>query len=90
MAQNLFVIRVPDSANVAALRQRIVTAITTHYGYQPVLPDGTPNPQTPAQFTQAWIVDRIKDEVRKHDANAAERVARASAVAAVDTEMELS
>lgn len=90
MAQTLFTIRIPDSANVVAIRQRIVTAVTTNHGYSATLPDGTANPVSAAQFTQTWITERIKDEVRKYEANIDERAARQAAIAKVDSEVDLS
>ncbi len=46
---------------------RITNAITTRYGYQATLPDGSANPQTKAEFARQWIIQRLIDEVKQQE-----------------------
>lgn len=43
--------------------QRVITALCAVNGYQATLPDGTANPQTPAQFAKACVVAYIRQTV---------------------------
>ena len=51
-------ITIPTSATT-----RVVNAICQHGNYSDTLPDGSPNPQTKAQFAKAWVVNQIKQAV---------------------------
>lgn len=56
-------ITVPD-----AMLPRVVTALTAAGGYSATLPDGTPNPQTPAQFAKAMVAAYVKQVVKTYEA----------------------
>ena len=57
---------VPD-----ALLPTVVEALSTAGGYSSTLPDGTPNPQTAAQFAKAQIIAYVKQVVKNHEAQKA-------------------
>lgn len=67
-------ITIPD-----AVVQRVLTAMCNTYGYQATLPDGTPNPQTQAQFARAQLAAYVKAVVTAYEATQAAEAARVSA-----------
>ena len=78
-------INIPDS--VAA---RVLNGFAANYGYQATLVDGTPNPQTKAQFTKAKLIEIIKGAVKAAESQAAVETARIAANQSVDTDITLS
>ncbi len=58
--------------------QRVTTAFTKEFGYQSTDQDGQPNPQTPAQFTKAQVIEYIKQVTRNYEASLAAQAARAA------------
>jgi hypothetical protein len=87
-----------DNARIA----RVVDAICANNGYQETVPnpdptwDGVlkpqyiPNPQTKAQFTNAWLRKTLKEQTRQHEGNRAAESARVAAMAAVDVEITIT
>lgn len=61
MAQ--IVLNIPD-----AILPRVVNALT--FDYQPILEDGTPNPQTRNQYAKQVIINFIKNRIRQLEQNA--------------------
>jgi hypothetical protein len=51
------------------------------YSYKPILPDGTANPQTPAQFAMRHIIDHCSEVAQAYAAKQAD-AARVSAIQA--------
>lgn len=79
-----FTLKVPSAAV-----ERIATAFCASYGYQATLEDGTPNPQTPLQFTQRRLMAYIKEVVISYEANDAAETARETAAADADSALTL-
>lgn len=63
---------------------RTVTAVCTNHQYQPTLPNGSPNPQTPLEFFKAWLVKAIKKEVKEYESN----LNAAAAVTATESDID--
>jgi hypothetical protein len=55
----------------AAHLTRAINAITVRYGYSATLPDGSPNPESPAQFTKRQWRQFLVDAVLEHERNTA-------------------
>lgn len=49
----------------------MVDALSVRWGYQPILPDGTRNPDTPGEFVRLHIAQWIIGETREHRLNTA-------------------
>jgi len=47
---------------------RVIAAVTANAGYSPTLPDGSPNPQTPAEFVKQLLANYLKHFVLEHEA----------------------
>jgi hypothetical protein len=47
---------------------RAITAICARCGYRPTLPDGSPNPQTQAQFAKQQLIDWVRSQVTIYEA----------------------
>lgn len=80
MAQ--LVIDFPDS-----IRNRVLDAFASTYGYQATLQDGTPNPQTKAQFAKAQVARFVKEVVKGYEATRAGEIARKAAHDAAENEI---
>lgn len=78
-------ITVPAGAATA----RVVTAICTAYGYQATI-NGSPNPQTQAEFVKQWIITQVKNAVTQYEANTAAAAAAATSTADVNTNIVIS
>ena len=63
---------------------RVVDAIAARNGYVAAV-HGTKN-----QFAKAWMIQKIKDEVRGHEGSEAGRLAQLSASTAVDTDIAIT
>jgi hypothetical protein len=59
----LLSLNVPDAATAT----RIVTALCAVNGYQTVLPDGSPNPQTQTQFAKQQVVNYLRQTVISYE-----------------------
>lgn len=79
------IIDVPD-----AQAQRVLNGFCADRGYQPTLPDDTPNPETKAQFVKRLLIQYIKNSVRMNEIQAASEAAIVLATAKVDAEINLS
>lgn len=55
----------------AADLTRAVDALSTRWGYQPVI-DGSPNPQTKGEFVRLKIGQWVKSEVHAHELGTAQ------------------
>lgn len=65
-------IKAAINANTTAPHKtRMVTAFTNAYGYKATLVDGTPNPQTPFDFTVECITNFIQEVVKSQETQAA-------------------
>lgn len=78
-------ITIPD-AQVA----RVQDAFAGAYGYSATLPDGSPNPQTRAQFAKAKVIEYVVSVVKGYEAQRDAEAARVAAINAVDTQVALS
>jgi hypothetical protein len=56
------------------------------YSYKPILPDGTANPQTPAQFAMRHIIDHCSEVAQAYAAKQAD-AARVSAIQQIQTQV---
>lgn len=82
MAQ--IVVTVPD-----AVLQRVLDAFAAAYGYQATI-DGSPNPETKAQFARRMVRQYVKNTVVAHEAEQAAITARQTAADAANTDIVLS
>ncbi len=57
---------------------RVRAAFGVAYGYQDTI-NGSPNPESLAQFTRRRVIEYIKDVVRAHEAQSAADAARIAA-----------
>lgn len=55
----------------AAALTRIITAVTSNNGYSAII-NGTPNPQTTAEFTRQWLITQLKLQVWQYEKLAGE------------------
>ena len=78
-------INIPD-----AIASRVINGFAKRYHYSPTLEDGTPNPETKAQFAKRKVIEFIKQAVREAEIEAARNVAAETAGASVDTDIQLS
>lgn len=46
---------------------RTVDALSTRWGYNPLLPNGATNPQSKGEFVRMALARRIRDEVRAQE-----------------------
>ena len=68
---------------------RVVDAICTRNGYTGFLADRV-TPQTKQQFVKAWLISKIKDEVKYHEITTATDTARTTTITDVDTNIIIS
>lgn len=54
-----------------AMLPRVVAAFAATHGYRATLPNGDPNPQTPAQFARAQVANFIKHTVTNYESELA-------------------
>lgn len=73
-----------------AVIQRVLDALGGTYGYKATLEDGTPNPQTKAQFSKAVVADYVKKIVRQWEAQQAGQTAYNTAANDVDINVTIS
>ena len=67
-------INIPD-----AVANRVTNGVCARYGYQAVFEDGTPNPETKAQFAKRMVILFIKRAVREAEMEAAAKAAEVEA-----------
>jgi hypothetical protein len=78
-------ITIPD-----AVAPRVLNGFSSHYGYAPVLDNGSLNPETKAQFAKRKLIELIKQAVRESEMETARNVAATTAAASVDDDIILS
>lgn len=83
MAQ--IVINIPDP-----VAPRVLLGFSSRYGYQATLDNGSPNPETRAQFAKRKLMELIKQAVREAEMETARNVAATTAAASVDNDIVLS
>jgi hypothetical protein len=76
-------INIPDAA-----MPRVIDAWGA--GYSSTLPDGSPNPQTKAQYARAKIISALKNRVVIYESGEASRVAARSAKQKAESEIAIS
>lgn len=70
-----------------AIANRVIDGFCTRYNYTPILEDGTPNPETQAQFVKRKIIEYIKQAVREAEIQTATNTAATSAAESADTDI---
>ncbi|MEJ7830780.1 MAG: hypothetical protein WKF91_21405 [Segetibacter sp.] len=83
MAQ--LIITIPDAVAV-----RVMNAVTTRYGYQATLPNGTANPQTKPEFVRQWLISYLKAAVKEQEGATAAANAYNTASTDVDTNINIT
>lgn len=83
MAQ--IVINIPDT-----VVGRVLDAFAATYRYAATLPDGSPNPQTKAQFAKQRVLAYVKEVVVACESAAAGAAASTSAAATATTDVALT
>jgi len=78
-------ITIPD-----AIAPRVLNGFAKRYNYPITLEDGSPNPETKAQFAKRKVVEYIKHAVREAEIEQARNDAATTAGASVDTDIQLS
>lgn len=68
---------------------RVLDAFAAVYGYQPTI-DGTPNPETKAEFAKRQLIAHVRSLVATHESNTAAETARANALAQAESDLGLS
>jgi hypothetical protein len=76
---------IPDN-----ITQRVLDGYCKTLGYQDVLGDGTPNPETKSKFVKRTLGEYIKQAVRLAEIKTASQVATDSAAASADTDIQIS
>ena len=66
----------------STLAARTVTAFRASYGYQPLLDDRSPNPQTPAEFIRQTVLAYIRQTVISYERQQSQIAAQQSVDAA--------
>jgi hypothetical protein len=67
---------------------RLTAAVCGLYGYRPTLPDGTPNPQAPQDFTAERFIDHGFELVKGWESQQAAEAARRAALAGADSTLK--
>ena len=75
-------ITIPD-----VVMPRVVVGLCGQGNYQAVI-DGVPNPETKGQFAKRYVLEWIRREVVGWESRVAQDVARESAVAQTETDLE--
>lgn len=78
-------ITIPD-----AIAQRVLNGFSQRYGYQPLLENGTANPETKAQFCKRKITEIVKVAVRESEMNTAINAASKAAADAAESEIQMT
>jgi len=73
-------ITIPDAA-----MPRIIAAYCALFGYQAVLEDGTPNPETKAAFTKRMVIRHVRGIVTSYEGDTAVAAVRVTTAADVDS-----
>lgn len=77
-------ITIPD-----AIAPRVLSGFCKRYNYLPTLTDGSPNPETKAQFAKRKIIDFIKLAVRESEIQDASDAASRTAGISADNDIVL-
>lgn len=72
-----------------AILNRVTDGICGQYSYQATI-NGSPNPETKAQFAQRMVREFIKNTVKGYEATVAQDAARTAAIASADTDIVLT
>ena len=78
-------ITIPD-----AIASRVMNGFAKRYHYSATLEDGSPNPETKAQFAKRRVIEFIKQAVREAEVEDARNDAATTAGSSVDTDIQLS
>jgi len=78
-------INIPD-----AVAPRVISGFAKRYNYPLTLEDGSPNPETKAQFAKRKVLEYIRQAVREAEIDQARNEATATAGASVDRDIQLS
>lgn len=78
-------ITIPD-----AVATRVIDGFCKRYNYPPTLEDGTPNPETKAQFAKRKVLEFIKRAVQEAEVEDARNAAAEEASASVENDIVLS
>ncbi len=78
-------ITIPDN-----ITTRVLNGFAKRYNYSPTLENGSPNPETKAQFAKRKLIEYIKQAVREAEIQDAANTAATTAGASVDTDIILS
>lgn len=78
-------ITIPD-----AIAVRVLNGFAKRFNYSPILENGSPNPETKAQFAKRKLIELIKQAVREAEIQDATNAAATQAAADVDTNINLS
>jgi len=69
---------------------RVIDGFCYTYGYSPILSNGSPNPETKAQFAKRKVLEYIRNAVRRAEIEQAANAAAGVAATSVDTDIVLS
>lgn len=78
-------ITIPDS-----VATRVLNDLAQRFNYSPTLEDGSPNPETKAQFAKRKLIEMIKQACKEAEVQNAANSAATTAAASVDTDIQLS
>lgn len=78
-------ITIPDN-----ITPRVINGFARRYNYSPTLEDGSPNPETKAQFAKRKVIEFIKQAVREAEVQDASNTAASAAAQDADTNIQLS
>lgn len=78
-------INIPD--NIAT---RVLNGFAYRFSYSPILEDGSPNPETKAQFAKRKLIEHVKQAVREAEIEQAKNAAGTTAGQSVDNDIVLS
>lgn len=78
-------LNIPD-----AVLPRVINGISRQYEYRDTLPDGTPNPETRAQFARRQVILWVKRTVRQAEVEAAREAAEIEAGETADEEVVIT
>lgn len=78
-------INIPDS-----ILTRVLNGFAKRYNYAPILEDGSPNPETKAQFARRKVIEFIKTAVREAEIQDATNTAATDAAQDADTNIVIT
>lgn len=78
-------ITIPD-----AVATRAINSFCKRFNYSPTLADGSPNPETKAQFTKRKVLEWTKQMIREAEVQDASNTAATEAAQSVDNDIVLS